>query len=130
MAQYLTVEEMPSLGINAKALERVPLDDLTLAVEAASSEADCYLSALYDVPMTAVPLAVKKHVANVAVYHLMSVKGFSPAGSDQIIVDNYDRAIRFFKDIQKQGLSLSTPETQPAKQDSVYVVSRSSPRRW
>lgn len=118
------------MGINAKALARVSLDELENAIDIGSSEADCYLSGIYDVPLSEVPVAVKKHVASCVVYHLMSVNGFSPAGSDQIIVDNYDRAIRFFKDVQKQQQSLSTPETKPDKQDSVFVVSSSRPRRW
>jgi|SRR5690606_27081349 len=129
MANYITIDELPKLGIRAEFLEDVSVEDIETAIAAASSEADCYLSALYETSLTTVPMAVKLHVAKCAVYHLLSVEGFDPRGSDTIIVENYDRAIRFFKDLQKSKQSLPAYATAPEKGELLVAVS-SGTRRW
>lgn len=129
MAQYITTDEMPKYGINANFLSRYSVDDIEMAIAAASSEADCYLSAIYKTPLDEIPPAVKLHVARSAVYHLMSVNGFSATGADEIVVRNYERAIQFFKEHQKAQQLLPQAETSP-KRDEPLVAVASSPRRW
>lgn len=128
--EYITTDDLTKYGINAAALEGVSQDDIDTVIAAASSEADCYLSGVYTTPLTTYPIALKMHVAKAAVYHLLGVIGFDPNGSDEIIVKNYERAIAFYKDLQKRQQSLPAAETAPEEDDIGAVVSSAPMRGW
>jgi phage gp36-like protein len=100
------------------------------ALEEASSEADAYLEAIYGTtPLDEIPPALKMHVRRAALYHLLSDKGFSPDGDDQIIVTNYENAKSFYKEVQKRKQALPQSSTSPARQKAV-VVSTPIKRGW
>jgi len=127
---YITIDELQRLGCNPSAFDDLSDADLTMAIAAASSEADTYLTAAYDkTPLEQVPLALKLHVARATVYHLMTMRGFSPDGDDRLILENYDRALAFYKALQKSQQNLPNTETTPKRGESV-VVSSAIRRGW
>ena len=128
---YITHDEFHRWGIKYEDLDsdKINSDDIDAAILAASSEADCYLTAYYDTPLTAIEPALKLHVARAATFHLMSIVGFNPVGSDDLLVGNYDRALRFYKDLQKSQQTMPA-STAPAKQDAQFVVSSAPKRGW
>jgi phage gp36-like protein len=131
MPSYITHDELRKLGGSAGVLNRFSEEDIDAALDAASSEADCYLSAGYTTPLTTVPSALKMHVARAAVYHLVSARGFNPQGSDELLERNYDRAISFYKALQKSEQNMPEPPTSPVRDDIVHVVSTTARReRW
>lgn len=126
---YITEAELAQYGVNERVLRDFSSAQITSAIDAASSEADSYLSAGYEVPLTTYPIALKLHVARATVYHLFTVRGPSPTGSDQVITDNYDRAIRYYRDLQKNLVNIPDTETEPDREENV-VVYTTTKRGW
>jgi phage gp36-like protein len=116
MSAYVTVDELEGLGINKKAIDSFSDAEKQTAIEAASSEADVYIARRVNVPLVTVPLAVKSHIARMAVFSLLSSRGMSPE-KDKLVVDNYDRAIRFFNAVGAGNVTLpgmEAPADDPA----------------
>jgi phage gp36-like protein len=130
--QYISQAEFFMLGIKEEDLDsdKVNPEDIDIAILSASSEADFYLTAYYDTPLTEIPPALKMHVARAATYHLMSIVGFNPIGSDELLEKNYDNAKKFYKDIQKGQQTIPAGDVSPAKKDGQYVVSSLPKRGW
>jgi len=118
VSHYASLDELERLGIRAAALRSFTDAEKLSAIEAASDEADRYMGSAVGVPLQdPVPLAVRLHVARMAVYHLLSVRGIDP-DADRIVIDNYRRAIEFFTQVAKGvvslGPSVTPPEDDPA----------------
>lgn len=115
---YITADDIPRYGIKAAMLEDVEPDDLETAALAASSEAACYVGAVWPEDETA-PHALKLHASKAAVYHLMGISvGFNPVGRDELIAQNYDRALEFYKMVQAGSVTLPEPEPDPDEEES------------
>ena len=131
MAAYISVDELENLGIHPQAIALFDDAQKEGAILAASDEADAYIRQVTGVPFVNPPLALKVHVAKMAVYHLMSVRGMDP-DSDKLIVDNYERAIRFFTAVAKRTVALpgmTPPADDPSDDlDAPFVIS--DPPRW
>lgn len=123
MASLVTVAELALYGMNSTALAGFTTGEKEAAAEAATSEFECIVGPAYSVPLTSVPVAVKLHIARMAVFHLYAVRGFSPDGRDAVILDNYDRAIAFAKQVQKGQQVLSPTETSSTRIESPQVDS-------
>jgi phage gp36-like protein len=132
MAAYITHDEFFRLAYPQHAFDSLGAnpEDLDTAIEAASSEASCHLVALHDTPLTLVPDAIKLHVARAALYHLLSFRGFSATGADEMVERNYARALSFYRQVQKSQVTLPDNETEPDKQPAHVVVSSRPQRGW
>ncbi len=131
MPSYITEAELRTLGGDGRLFNNASQESLDTAMEAASAEADTYLSASYTVPLTTVSPALKLHVARAALYHFLSTNGFNPNGPDDVIERNYDRALNFYKALQKSQQALPNEVTEPDRDDIVHVVSTTARReRW
>jgi phage gp36-like protein len=126
---YVTAAELVQLAASANLIDSFAEEELDAAMDAASSEADCYLSAAYTTPLTTVPTALKLHVARAAVYHLLSARGFSPEG-DAPVERNYERALDFYKALQKSQQNIPEEASAPDRDESVVVVSSRARRDW
>lgn len=138
MPSYITLEELETLGINPKALGSTSDEARQAAIDAASDEVDRYVGGRVGVPLTEpIPLALKSHVARMAVFNLMSVRGMD-AESDKLIVDNYNRAIAFLTQVSKGVVTLGPVIAPPVDDPSddtegpfLYSdLDRGYPRGW
>lgn len=118
---YLTIQEMPKYGIRIDILAAYTDEELTTAISIASSEADTYLSAHYEPPLTGYPDALKKHVCSAVLKHLLDTTGRSPLGTDELIDINYKSALAFYKALQKSEQHLPDSTTTPEAGAIVHV---------
>lgn len=95
-------------GAPASALAPLTPDQKTAACEEASREVDARVGGRYGVdalPFVTWDTTITGITARIATYRLLSVRGFNPAAAqDQLVVKNYDDAIKDCEKIQKQQL--------------------------
>ena len=99
---YATLPDLVNLGIAAKALDPVTNQAKLAAITSASQLADSYLAGRFILPLLAFSADLTRAVVNIAVYDLMSNRGFSPApGSDENIRLRYEDSIRWLEMVAK-----------------------------
>jgi len=99
-------------AINPLALQDVSIAEQTSACQQASEIADSYMRGRYALPLAAWGRDITYRVAIVAVYLLLSARGYDPgAGADSRIRANYEDAILWFEGIQRQSVH---PDVTPA----------------
>lgn len=113
---YATVANLAALGIRSETTEDIDTADLDSALASASSEADSYLAKVYTLPITAWGDALRMHVAAMAAYSVMAVRGFDPSGTDDVLRQRRDDAIAWLKmlaagEITDPSIVDSTPDT-------------------
>lgn len=91
MSQYCTPNDLVTYGINPLALQGISNGEQVAACISASSEADGYLVDRYPPPYgTPYPTVLVMYVSYIAVYRLMTQRGYNPsAGADSRIAENY-----------------------------------------
>jgi hypothetical protein len=91
VSQYCQPSDLVLYAINPLALQGIPTPTQTAACIQASSEADGYLADRYPAPYSPpFPIALVMYTSYIAVYRLMSARGYEPnAGADSRIADNY-----------------------------------------
>lgn len=72
-------------------------DVISNAIDDAEGICDSYVGAKYVVPLTDVPLAIKRAAVSIAVYFLYENK--STARADENIRKNYEDALAYLKDV-------------------------------
>lgn len=111
---YITVAELSAYALAAPSLARFTPDDQLIAIEAASSEFEAYASSKHTVPLSAVPVVAKLHIARCAGYHLLGSRGFDPQGPDQLIQQGYKDALKWFQDVGAGRVPLGPVPGEPA----------------
>lgn len=131
MADLLTIAELDALGINPVALGGFTPEQKQLAVDAAVDEAYAWIRQVTGTPIAQAPLALKAHVAKIAVYHLLSARGMDPE-ADRLVIDNYERALRFLRGVQKGEIILEgmTPPAETTHNNIEGAWIESDPPRW
>lgn len=126
MSRYATVEDFYTYGLPmgavGGALQPTQIQSL---LDAASAMADGYISNKYTLPLVGdVDLSLKIHVCKYAAYEVMSVIGFKPESSaDMIVRQGYDDAIAFFVRISKGMFKLSMRQSQPESYQPEVITS-------
>jgi phage gp36-like protein len=111
---YATIEDILALAMSHEGLgDDFEEDEINQALEAASSEADSRIATRHPTPLTSWPRAVRLHVAKMALFHVMSARGYRPGGVDDLIRQGYDDGIRFFRDVADGRAILITAQTAP-----------------
>ena len=111
-SQYCNPSDLTTYGINPIALSDVSLPEQTAACVAASERADSYMRGRYSLPLLSWGQDVTMMTAYVAVYMLMSARGYNPsAGADDMIRVRYEDAIKWFEGIQRQN---THPDVTPS----------------
>lgn len=129
---YAEPQEISLYGIPAPALQGFPPEQIAMACLSASSEADGYLGLAFTLPITKWDTDLRRHVACMAVYDLLSARGFEPdSGKDMLIPMRRNDAIAWLKRIsdgklRPPGLTDSTPLR---RETEGYVVSEAG-RGW
>lgn len=129
---YCTPEDVARLSLPPVTLALIPQRDLGEACLAATDEAVSYLGSHYDLPLTGWGHALTMHTANMAAYHAMRRRGFSP-DADETIRLGYTDALEWLKSGARTdgaGILDSTPTNNTvAVGADAYLVGRPS-RGW
>lgn len=97
MAVYADRADLPRHGLDARALDRIPLADQDESLQTASEEADDYLRERFPLPLTAWSRSLRKHVCAMAAYELQCVRGYNIDSSDKLLRQRYEDAIGWLK---------------------------------
>lgn len=116
MSQYCQPSDLTTYAINPLAFVGITLAAQTAACLSASSEADGYLNDRYPPPYLApFPTSLIMYTSYVAVYRLMTARGYDPAiGADSRIAENYWAAtwnpntgvLGWFSRVKRQEISI------------------------
>ena len=125
--------EVRHLALTKEALERAERREPGKVVRSlieATGEAEIALGSKNDTPLTAVPVALRGHVASIAQL-LIIVGNNQGAGVDELIAKSCDESRKWLKGLRSGGNSLAsgTPEMQPRPKRAVRI-STSPSRGW
>ena len=120
---YITLAELDQYGINRAAICDVSDADKLAAIEAASSEADAYISSRYTTALTTVPRVLKFHVARLASAIIMDGRGRAVDGDDETIDMMRKNAIQFFERVSSGKATLGPAEVEPEAIESPFFES-------
>jgi phage gp36-like protein len=111
-SQYCTPADLTTYAINPAALVNISNGEQVAACQAASEKADSYMRGRYALPLSSWGSDVTMHTAYIAVYLLMSARGYNPsAGADETFRLRYEDAVAWFEGIQRQAVH---PDVVPA----------------
>ena len=130
MAQYADVTDLARLGLRQLATAGLSPDDLNAALLAASELADGYLRAQYQLPLVSWGSDLRRHVAMIAAWDILSAqRGFNPdSPGDQIWIARYQQAMQWFKDVANGLISPNIVDSTPQIRDGAPRI-RTAPRR-
>lgn len=119
-------------GLPARVLSQVTSTVIAAKLDAATALADGYLRVQYSVPMTTPSGDLKIRVAHIAAYMVLGELGFNPeVNPDQIVVKNYDDAIRWLEQVAAGRVVLTNTDDQtPTVNEYGPDVSTDDPRGW
>jgi phage gp36-like protein len=114
VTSYATPTDLTTLSVSAGALTGFTNADIQASIDVASQICDGYLNDQFTLPLTTWGMDLRIHVCNMAVYLLLSRRGFNPTSTDTTIRDRYDDALSWLTDVARgrinpQGLGDSTP---------------------
>jgi phage gp36-like protein len=100
MTAYATRAEMYSMGIAQVAITGMSTDDQDTALEAASRMVDSYVRPRGGVPFPdPAPAELKRATCVIAAWDLLTSRGHSPQGMDQVIQLRYESTILWLRDV-------------------------------
>jgi phage gp36-like protein len=129
---YVLPSEIPSLGLPRAALEGVTQETLAEKCLGASDEAAGYLDGAYTLPLITWDSSLRKHVAAMAVFDLMRVRGYDPdSGKDMIIKMGRDDALTWLNRIANGKLRPTTiVDTTPLIRETEVAIEGGWSRGW
>ena len=112
MAAYCSWEDLTNLGISPDAIRSITSDQQDAVIAAASDEMDGYLGSQYKLPLVAWGQDVRLMCARLAVYILISARGFNPDNpGDSQILEAHDMAERWCKRVSDGSLALTVTDS-------------------
>jgi phage gp36-like protein len=120
---YAVLTDITNFGIVASALSSLPDDVKLAALDAASVRVDGYLRSRYKLPLTAWGQDIVEATVVIAVWILMSRRGFMPAaGSDALIRERYLDTLQWLNRVGRQEVQ---PDVKPTSaEDSSMAAPR------
>jgi phage gp36-like protein len=121
-SQYCDPSDLTLYAINPLALQGIPNATQVAACVAASERADSYLRGRFPLPLLAWGQDVRMHTAYIAVFLLLSARGYNPsAGADDLIRERYYEAVGYpdrpgsgwFPGVQRQAIHPDVTFSQP-----------------
>jgi phage gp36-like protein len=128
---YATLLDLAQQGLPDPALEEIDDPTKTAALEAASKLADDYIGGAFVLPLSSYGASLTRHVVSIAVYDLLTRRGFNPDGSDENVRRRYEDAIRWLERIADGRLKPADiiDSTPDEIESASYVVTRPK-RGW
>jgi len=132
VTQYADIADLSRLGLRQLATAGLSADDLNAALIAASELADGYLRAQYVLPLVAWGADLRRHVAMIAAWDILSAqRGFNPdSPGDQIWLLRYQQGIQWLKDVANGLLNPSIVDSTPPIRDGAPRVRTAPKRGW
>lgn len=129
---YITDAELLSLGLPGAALSVVAVATRDQARVAASDEASGYLKKRYGLPILGWGTDLKRKVADLAAYDLMTFRGFDPGSeSGALIVKRRDDAVLWLRDVSNGVVEPTDLEDSTATVDEqAPLVSSDTAAGW
>jgi phage gp36-like protein len=131
---YCAVADLTTIGINPISLQDVSLAAQQEAIVTASAMIDDHIAGRYQLPLLAWPDSFKYHTAKLAVYVILSARGYSPdAGADPLWKVDGEKAIEWAKGIQRQAIHPQVTPSAPSPGNATYdlpQVQTSPQRGW
>lgn len=121
------VSEQVLIGLTDDDGLQIKQDVIDSAIIDADAEINGYARAQYDVPFILVPEIIRKLSVDIALYNLFSRRGFNK-DQEANIVDRYNGAIRFLRDLSKGLVSIGVTSGQPAPPPPIGVEIKSDTR--
>jgi len=129
---YCDPSDLPLYGLSATALAPIPLLTQQAACDEASEICDTYFRDRYQLPLVAWGIDVRGAAAKIAVYNLMSTRGFNVSqGADQNIRLRYEDTLKWLLQVARQEVQANVTPTQdqaPGYDDPSVVTNQ--PRGW
>lgn len=137
-AEYCTAADLGVFGVNAEALEELPIQDNEQGpIAAASAKIDSYLRQQYVLPLTRVGQDIREACAIMAAYRVLSVRGLKPGENpeDANIRLQYDDTLKWLVQIGKGEASPDIDDSDPGtpaagEQAGAPRVSSNVQRGW
>lgn len=136
MPAVTTYATKDALGaaINPAALSGVSPAAMDVAIADASAEADGYLRSQFTLPLLAVnDPALRRHVANMAIYQLMVARGYNPEAEGDGLRQRYTDAIAWLKGVGAGSITPNVTDSAGGSSSGVSAgaapVVISSPQR-
>jgi phage gp36-like protein len=134
ITQYASIDDLDTLGVTMEALADIEAPPKATALVDASDVMNGYLRGRYTLPLLAVSGDFKRYCLAIAVYDLLSARGYNPeAGADGNIRDRYLDAIKWLEGVRdgkiNPDVADSSPDAVPGGPGRARVISSSS-RGW
>ncbi len=135
MAAYATPTDLERLGLNATALASLGAPVVAAQLEATSRMADGYLGNAFPLPLTAWSDELRAAVCKIAVFELLSTRGYDPArGADEIVRLRHDDAMRWLREVhagkvRPVGMVGTATDTDPSPRRRSHLVVQAD-RGW
>jgi phage gp36-like protein len=128
---YANLDDYDLHGVPKAALASRTPHQKAEALAAASTKADGKLKLRYDMPLVAWGADLTAAVVKIAAYEEMSVRGFSPDGSDQHIRDRHNDGWKWLAGVAKGEIDpVDIIDSSPELEDDGVVVVTHPAREW
>lgn len=118
---YCQVSDLTTIGINPVSLQDVTLAEQQAAIVAASAQIDDHIGGRYQLPLLAWPMSFTLNCAKLAVYIILSVRGYNPdSGADPLWKIDGEKAIEWAKGIQRQAIHPQVTPSAPSPGNPTY----------
>lgn len=84
------------------------------AIADAGAEIDSYARSRYPVPFDPVPVIIRKLAADIALYNLLSRRGYEQDSPDQALVERYKAAVKFLENLARGTVTIGDAAPAPA----------------
>lgn len=131
-ATYITDAELLAMGIPTAALSSVLLATRDSARVVASDLASSYLKKRFALPILAWGEDLKRAVAHIATYDLISYRGMDPGSeSGALIIKRHDDAILWLRDVAR-GITepVDLEDSTPSVDEQAPLVSSDAGAGW
>ena len=130
MSQYALPADFTALGLPAEAFASIEATTVTQALISASAVVDSYLRSRYQLPIVSSSPDLTRVTVAIAVYDLLSRRGFNPDGSDENVRLRYNDAIGWLKDVAAGRASPDLVDSTPSNSEGRGSVSSAESRGW
>ena len=131
---YCQVADLTTIGINPTSLSDVSTPEQQAAIVTASAMIDDMIGGRYPLPLLAWPSSFTFHCAKIAVYILLSARGYNPdSGADPLWKRDYEKAVDWGRGIQRQEIHPQVQVSAPSPGNATYdfpQVSSGAPRGY
>ncbi len=111
--RYAEFEDFLVHGLPMKSIKGEARETIEAYLDYASSRIDDAIDPEVKLPLSVVPVSVKRDCCLIAAYELLRVRGFNPDGSDKLIIDEYKRLLDRLEDVGSKKNTIVVDRDRP-----------------